>query len=90
MIDHDLALLLTGAGIALVSAIIAAIVQHFLSLRTDRIGRERDKEDREDEQPRARSLGESGMDVRLLKRLAEIESKIDMAAGRAKPPEKPE
>jgi hypothetical protein len=33
---------LIGAGIALVSGIVGALLQHFLSLRTDRITRERD------------------------------------------------
>jgi hypothetical protein len=33
---------LIGAGIALVSGIVGAFLQHFLSLRTDRIERERD------------------------------------------------
>jgi len=41
-IDHDLLLLLTGAVIALVSTVIAGLVQHILSLREDRIKRERD------------------------------------------------
>ncbi len=42
MIDRDVALLLIGAAIALVSSIVTALVQHFLSLRADRIKRERD------------------------------------------------
>jgi hypothetical protein len=33
---------LIGAGIALVASIVGAFMQHFLSLRTDRIKRERD------------------------------------------------
>lgn len=37
-------LLLIGAGIGLVSSIIGAVVQHLLSLRTDRIKAERAKE----------------------------------------------
>jgi hypothetical protein len=41
--DHDLLLLFTGAAIALVSAVITALMQHILSLREDRIRRERDE-----------------------------------------------
>jgi len=43
-IDHDLLLLLTGAAIALASAVITALVQHILSLREDRIKRGRDEQ----------------------------------------------
>ena len=43
MIDRDVALLLIGAAIALASGLIAALVQHLLSLRADRIKRERDR-----------------------------------------------
>jgi hypothetical protein len=38
---------LIGAGIALVSGIVGAFLQHFLSLRTDRIKRERDRQEEE-------------------------------------------
>ena len=38
---------LIGAGIALVGAIAGAFFQHFLSLRTDRIKRERDRQEEE-------------------------------------------
>ena len=41
MIDREVALLLIGAAIALASGLIAALVQHLLSLRADRIKRER-------------------------------------------------
>jgi len=43
MIDRDVALLLIGAAIALVSSIVTALVQHSLSLRADRVKRERDR-----------------------------------------------
>ena len=46
MIDRDVALLLIGA-VALVSSLVAALVQHFLSLRADRIKREGDGQERE-------------------------------------------
>jgi uncharacterized membrane protein YhiD involved in acid resistance len=36
---------LIGAGIALVGGIVGAFLQHFLSLRTDRIRRERDRQE---------------------------------------------
>jgi hypothetical protein len=36
---------LIGAGIALVGGIVGAFLQHFLSLRTDRIKRERDRQE---------------------------------------------
>jgi chromatin assembly factor 1 subunit A len=38
---------LIGAGIALVGGIVGAFLQHFLSLRTDRIKRERDRQEKE-------------------------------------------
>ena len=38
---------LIGAGIALVGGIVGAFLQHFLSLRTDRIKRERDRQEAE-------------------------------------------
>ncbi|MFC2036881.1 hypothetical protein ACFLYD_02775 [Chloroflexota bacterium] len=38
---------LIGAGIALVGGIVGAFLQHFLSLRTDRIKRERDRQEEE-------------------------------------------
>lgn len=41
MIDQEMALLLTGAAIALVSAIVTALVQDFLSVKADRAKRER-------------------------------------------------
>jgi hypothetical protein len=43
MIDKDVALLLIGAGIALVSSLVAALVQHFLSLRADMIRWKRER-----------------------------------------------
>ena len=45
---------LIGAGIALVAGIVGAFLQHFLSLRTDRIKRERD---RQEEQARRKQDG---------------------------------
>jgi hypothetical protein len=38
---------LIGAGIALVGGIVGAFLQHFLSLRTDRIKRDRDRQEKE-------------------------------------------
>ena len=38
---------LIGAGIALMGGIVGAFLQHFLSLRTDRIKRERDRQEEE-------------------------------------------
>jgi AAA+ ATPase superfamily predicted ATPase len=38
---------LIGAGIALAGGIVGAFLQHFLSLRTDRIKRERDRQEEE-------------------------------------------
>ena len=38
---------LIGAGIALAGGIVGAFLQHFLSLRTDRIRRERDRQEEE-------------------------------------------
>lgn len=52
MIDRDVALLLIGASIALVSGVVMAFVQHWLSLRADRIKRERERELRESEKLR--------------------------------------
>lgn len=44
--DRDMVLLFTGAGIALASAILTTLTGHLLSLREDRIKRERDRADR--------------------------------------------
>lgn len=41
--NADLLLLLVGAGIGLASSLLTIVVQHLLSLREDRIKRERDK-----------------------------------------------
>ena len=41
MIDREILMLIVGAAIALVSSILTAIVNHFLSLRADKILRER-------------------------------------------------
>lgn len=43
MISREVALLLIGAAIGLVSALIGALIQHYLSLRVDRVEREKDK-----------------------------------------------
>jgi hypothetical protein len=50
MIDRDVTLLLIGAAISLMSGLIGALVQHFLSLRADRIKREREKKEEEAEE----------------------------------------
>jgi flagellar motor component MotA len=47
MIDQEILLILLGAGLSLVGAVVGSITQHFLSLRADRVRRERDKEERE-------------------------------------------
>ena len=44
MIARDVGLILLGAGIAMISGVIAVVVGHYLSLREDRIKRERDFE----------------------------------------------
>ena len=54
--DRDLALLLIGAGIALVSALVTSIVQHWLSLGADKIKRERTRKDKEAEALRSNLL----------------------------------
>lgn len=45
--DRDLYFLLLGAGIALLSAVVTSLLQHFLRLREERIKWQRDKEERE-------------------------------------------
>jgi hypothetical protein len=45
MIDRDVALILVGAVIGFSGSIVTTIVGHWLSLREDRIRRERDGED---------------------------------------------
>lgn len=52
MIEREVVYILIGAGIALVSSIVTALVQHFLSLRADRIKRVRERELRESEKLR--------------------------------------
>jgi uncharacterized membrane protein YhiD involved in acid resistance len=78
---------LIGAGIALVGGIVGAFLQHFLSLRTDRIKRERDRQEEEarrkqdEREERARWLRqkqeeadkvEDGRKEREIERLREI------------------
>jgi hypothetical protein len=48
--DRELLLIITGAGISLLSGIMTLILQHFLSLRADRFVRAR--VEREDKQKR--------------------------------------
>lgn len=52
MIDRDVTLLLIGGAIGLVSALMGALVQHFLSLRADRVRRKRDRKEKELERQR--------------------------------------
>ena len=47
MIDRGVALLLIGAALGVVSSLIGALVQHLLSLRADKIRRERDRKEEE-------------------------------------------
>ena len=61
MMDRDIALLLVGAGIALVSAIVTAILAHWLALRADKARRERDAEEKQSEYIRQQLL--AGLDV---------------------------
>jgi hypothetical protein len=58
--DRDIALLLIGAGIALVSSVVIAILAHFLSLRAGKVRRERDREESIREQTRATLMDSSG------------------------------
>jgi uncharacterized membrane protein YhiD involved in acid resistance len=46
-VTNEIIAALIGAGIALVGGIMGAFLQHFLSLRTDRIKRERDRQEQE-------------------------------------------
>lgn len=61
--SRDIALLLIGASIALVSSITTALVQHFLHLRVERIKRAQEKEEREAQESKQR-LSE-GTEVQL-------------------------
>jgi hypothetical protein len=66
---------LIGAGIALVGGIAGAFLQHFLSLRTDRIKRERD---RQEEEARRKQDGHEESVRRLREKQTEVEkSEID-------------
>ncbi len=58
--DREIAILLLGAGIALVSTVVTAILTHFLSLRADKVRRERDREENIREQTRATLMDSSG------------------------------
>jgi hypothetical protein len=60
--DRDILLLLIGAGIGLVGGAAGAVIQHFLSLREDRIKRERDRE--KEEQARKEEYGRISVPVR--------------------------
>ncbi len=44
---RDVQLLLVGASISLISSIVTLLLQHFLTLRLDKVKRERDKIDRD-------------------------------------------
>ena len=71
----ELGIALIGAGIALVGVIIGGVLQHFLSLRADRIKRERDKEEekrleRKRELLRGSELG--GATLEATRNLAEL------------------
>lgn len=57
MIDREVALLL-GVAIALVSSIVTVLAQRLLSLRAERIKRERDKKEKEAEELRKPLLGD--------------------------------
>lgn len=58
MISEGLFLLLVGAGIALASSLLTLVLQHFLSLREEKIRRKRDREEKEkDLLEEAESLG---------------------------------
>jgi hypothetical protein len=61
---------LIGAGIALVGGIAGAFLQHFLSLRTDRIKRERD---RQEEEARRKQDGHEESVRRLREKQTEVE-----------------
>lgn len=54
MINRDVALLLLGAGIALVSSITTALVQHFLSIRIEKIKRDLERGEKESQEIRTR------------------------------------
>jgi hypothetical protein len=43
--DRDFALLIAGGAIALISSVVTALLQHHLSLRADRIRRDREQEE---------------------------------------------
>jgi hypothetical protein len=62
--DHDLLLLLTGAGIALIGGVLTSSVQHVLSLREDRIKRAREREDKEAEKRRELLMAGAGVTVK--------------------------
>lgn len=77
--DYNVWLLLVGAGIGLVSSIVGAAVQHFLSLRTDKIKRERDslKEEAQKEQEREKE------EAKKLREQVTGEAKLIRAASKA-------
>ena len=94
MISIDVQLVLLGAGIALVSAITTALVSHLLSLRADRIRRERDRLEKEDAERRKHlvkranssieaALREPGMQARWANRTARGVRETEQADGKA-------
>jgi hypothetical protein len=79
---NELALLLVGATIALVSGLIGAWVQHTLSHREDRIKRDRDREEKEQGSARAQLLagvGE-GIDKEIEKEMEARDWGYDLSA----------
>jgi hypothetical protein len=68
MIDREILLLIVGAAIALVSSIFTAIVNHLLSLRADRILRERTA--------REKKVAERKADLQFSKKPSALENAI--------------
>ena len=64
--DIQLTSAIVGAAIALVGGVIGALLQHFLSLRADRIKMEREKKEREAEEIRKSLSLEAGVSYSAL------------------------
>lgn len=69
--DRDALLLIVGGGIALITSIITSLVQHMLSLRADRILRER-----EEHRTRAQKVREA-LTARPIKSTEELKKELE-------------
>jgi hypothetical protein len=70
--SRDVYLLLIGAGIGLLASIVGIVVQHFLSLRADKVTRERDRREEEKSKLREQITGKEHLGQGALKAIKDL------------------